>query len=67
MGLPDEGLGGARVHVLVVSHGAYIRVAVRHLVEDLHCSLPPGAKTSQVRAVNDRTVTIRAGQLIEFK
>ncbi|XP_038156120.1 fructose-2,6-bisphosphatase TIGAR B [Cyprinodon tularosa] len=39
---------GASAHVLVVSHGAYIRVAIRHLVEDLKCSLPAGAKTSQL-------------------
>ncbi|KAG7225599.1 hypothetical protein INR49_005005, partial [Caranx melampygus] len=41
----DQGLS---VHALVVSHGAYIRVAIRHLVEDLKCSLPPGVKTSQL-------------------
>lgn len=39
-----EGLQGVCVHALVVSHGAYIRVAVRHLVEDLKCALPAGAK-----------------------
>lgn len=44
----DDGLGGVSVHVLVVSHGAYIRVAVKHLVEDLKCSLPAGAKVSQL-------------------
>ncbi|XP_071383171.1 fructose-2,6-bisphosphatase TIGAR B [Centroberyx affinis] len=47
-GLPDDGLQGVSFHALVVSHGAYIRVAIRHLVEDLECSLPPGAKMSQV-------------------
>ena len=47
-GLADDGLQGLSVHALVVSHGAYIRVAVRHLVEDLKCSLPPGVKMSQL-------------------
>ncbi|XP_040006830.1 fructose-2,6-bisphosphatase TIGAR B isoform X3 [Xiphias gladius] len=46
----DDGLRGLSVHALVVSHGAYIRVAVRHLVEDLKCSLPPGVKMSQLSA-----------------
>ncbi|XP_071357671.1 fructose-2,6-bisphosphatase TIGAR B isoform X1 [Trachinotus anak] len=47
-GLADDGLQGLSVHVLVVSHGAYIRVAIRHLVEDLKCSLPAGVKMSQL-------------------
>lgn len=44
----DDGLGGVSVHVLVVSHGAFIRVAVKHLVEDLKCSLPAGVKVSHL-------------------
>ncbi|XP_022605500.1 fructose-2,6-bisphosphatase TIGAR [Seriola lalandi dorsalis] len=47
-GLADDGLQGLSVHALVVSHGAYIRVAIRHLVEDLKCSLPPGVKMSHL-------------------
>lgn len=47
-GSADDGLRGVPVHALVVSHGAYIRVAIRHLVEDLSCSLPAGVKMSQV-------------------
>ncbi|XP_040886159.1 fructose-2,6-bisphosphatase TIGAR B isoform X2 [Toxotes jaculatrix] len=47
-GLADDGLQGLSAHVLVVSHGAYIRVVIRHLVEDLKCSLPPGVKMSQL-------------------
>lgn len=47
-GLPDDGLLGVPVHALVVSHGAYIRVAARHFVEDLQCSLPQGQRMSQV-------------------
>ncbi|XP_012773785.1 fructose-2,6-bisphosphatase TIGAR B isoform X1 [Maylandia zebra] len=44
----DDGLQGVLVHTLVVSHGAYIRVAIWHLVEDLNCALPAGAKMQQV-------------------
>ncbi|XP_059182030.1 fructose-2,6-bisphosphatase TIGAR B [Centropristis striata] len=44
----DDGLQGVAVHALIVSHGAYIRVAVRHLVEDLKCSLPAGMKASHL-------------------
>ncbi|XP_067110599.1 fructose-2,6-bisphosphatase TIGAR B [Osmerus mordax] len=47
-GLPQDGLQGVSVHALVVSHGAYIRVAVRHFVEDLQCSLPQGMRMSQL-------------------
>ncbi|CAN9508408.1 unnamed protein product [Ophioblennius macclurei] len=43
-----DGLHGVSVHALMVSHGAYIRVAVRHLVEDLDCSLPEGMKMSRL-------------------
>ncbi|XP_034529067.1 fructose-2,6-bisphosphatase TIGAR B [Notolabrus celidotus] len=46
----DDGLQGVPVHVLVVSHGAYIRVANKHLVEDLNSSLPQGVKMSQLFA-----------------
>ncbi|XP_033845192.1 fructose-2,6-bisphosphatase TIGAR B [Periophthalmus magnuspinnatus] len=47
-GFANDGLDGVPVHVLVVSHGAYIRIAIKHMVEDLKCSLPEGAKMSQV-------------------
>ncbi|CAG5927450.1 fructose-2,6-bisphosphatase TIGAR B [Menidia menidia] len=43
-----DGLQGVPLHALVVSHGAYIRVAIRHLVEDLKCALPAGIKMSQL-------------------
>ncbi|XP_029318270.1 fructose-2,6-bisphosphatase TIGAR B [Cottoperca gobio] len=48
VGSADDGLQGASVHALVVSHGAYIRVVIKHLVEDLKSSLPAGAKMSQL-------------------
>ncbi|XP_010885405.2 fructose-2,6-bisphosphatase TIGAR B isoform X2 [Esox lucius] len=47
-GLPDDGMEGIHLHALVVSHGAYIRVAVRHFVEDLQCTLPQVQRMSQV-------------------
>ncbi|KAM7378361.1 hypothetical protein PAMA_013320 [Pampus argenteus] len=46
----DDGLQGVPVHALVVSHGTYIRVAVKHLVEDLNSSLPHGVKMSHLFA-----------------
>ncbi|KAM3870095.1 putative fructose-2,6-bisphosphatase TIGAR A [Diretmus argenteus] len=42
-GKADDGVRSIPVHVLVVSHGAYIRVAVRYFVEELHCLLPQGS------------------------
>ncbi|XP_038595098.1 fructose-2,6-bisphosphatase TIGAR B [Micropterus salmoides] len=47
-GSADDGLQGVPVHALVLSHGAYIHVAIKHLVEDLKCSLPAGVKMSQL-------------------
>lgn len=47
-GSADDGLQGVSVHALAVSHGAYIRVAIKHLVEDLNCSLPAGVKMSHL-------------------
>ncbi|XP_017267134.1 fructose-2,6-bisphosphatase TIGAR B isoform X1 [Kryptolebias marmoratus] len=44
----SNGLHGVPVHVLVVSHGAYIRSAIRHLVEDLKCAPPAGVKVSHM-------------------
>ncbi|KAJ8381767.1 hypothetical protein SKAU_G00025450 [Synaphobranchus kaupii] len=45
---PDDGLLGVSAHALVVSHGAYMRVVVRYLLEDLHCSVPPNVEASQL-------------------
>lgn len=47
-GSADDGLRRVPVHALVVSHGTYINVAIRHLVEDLDCSLPAGVKLSHL-------------------
>uniref|UniRef100_A0A8B9RJ80 fructose-2,6-bisphosphate 2-phosphatase n=2 Tax=Astyanax mexicanus TaxID=7994 RepID=A0A8B9RJ80_ASTMX len=47
-GFADDGVADLPIHALVVSHGAYIRVAVRHLVDELHCSLPAGLKMNHI-------------------
>lgn len=47
-GSADDGLHGVPVHALVVSHGTYINIAIRHLVEDLDCSLPARVKVSHL-------------------
>ncbi|XP_076862476.1 fructose-2,6-bisphosphatase TIGAR B [Brachyhypopomus gauderio] len=47
-GEASEGVTDLPAHALVVSHGAFIRVAVRHLVDELNCSLPVGLKPNQV-------------------
>lgn len=49
-GLADDGLHGVSVHALVVSHGTYMCAAIRHLIEDVKCSLPDGAKISRLTA-----------------
>ncbi|XP_014829957.1 PREDICTED: probable fructose-2,6-bisphosphatase TIGAR A, partial [Poecilia mexicana] len=41
-GGPDNGMGPLHAHALVVSHGAYMCVAVRYFVEELRCSAPAG-------------------------
>ncbi|CAL8328579.1 unnamed protein product [Boreogadus saida] len=38
------------VHVLAVSHGGFIRVAVKHLLEELGCTPPDGARPAQLTA-----------------
>uniref|UniRef100_A0A4W4EUC9 TP53 induced glycolysis regulatory phosphatase a n=1 Tax=Electrophorus electricus TaxID=8005 RepID=A0A4W4EUC9_ELEEL len=47
-GFPDDGVLRVPAHALVVSHGAYMRVAVRYFIEDLGCSVPLGSDMIQV-------------------
>ncbi|XP_057180415.1 fructose-2,6-bisphosphatase TIGAR B [Triplophysa rosa] len=47
-GLANDGVCGVPVHALIVSHGAFIRVSVRHLVDELQCCLPAGLKMNKV-------------------
>uniref|UniRef100_A0A3Q3H104 Fructose-2,6-bisphosphatase TIGAR A n=1 Tax=Kryptolebias marmoratus TaxID=37003 RepID=A0A3Q3H104_KRYMA len=42
LGGADDGVRGTPVHALVVTHGAYMCVAARYIVEELRCRLPPG-------------------------
>lgn len=54
-GKADDGVRGVPVHALVVTHGAYMCVAVRYLVEELHCSLPPGSDKAHVFSLSPNT------------
>lgn len=47
-GRPDDGVQNVSAHALVVSHGAYMRVAMRYFIEDLACTVPPGANMAQM-------------------
>ena len=42
-GKADDGVRGMATHALVVTHGAYMCVAVRYFVEELLCPFPPGS------------------------
>ncbi|KAL7862592.1 hypothetical protein SRHO_G00115760 [Serrasalmus rhombeus] len=47
-GRPDDGVHNVPAHALVVTHGAYMRVAVRYFIKDLACSVPLGSDMIQV-------------------
>ncbi|XP_058500963.1 probable fructose-2,6-bisphosphatase TIGAR A [Solea solea] len=54
-GKPDDGVRGVPVHALVVTHGAYMCVAVRYFVEELHCSLPQGCDVATMFSLSPNT------------
>lgn len=54
-GKADDGVRGVPVHALVVTHGAYLCVAVRYFVEELHCPLPPGSDKAHVFSLSPNT------------
>ncbi|XP_076588926.1 putative fructose-2,6-bisphosphatase TIGAR A [Chaetodon auriga] len=54
-GKADDGLRGVLVHALVVTHGAYMCVAVRYFVEELHCSLPLGSDRAHMFSLSPNT------------
>lgn len=54
-GRADDGAGGIPVHALVVTHGAYMCVAVRYFVEELHCSLPQGSDKAHMFSLSPNT------------
>ncbi|XP_070763168.1 probable fructose-2,6-bisphosphatase TIGAR A [Enoplosus armatus] len=58
-GKADDGVRGVPVHALVVTHGAYMCVAVRYFVEELHCSLPPGSDKAHMFSLSPNTGVCR--------
>lgn len=54
-GTAEDGLRGVPLHALVVSHGAYIRVALRYIVEELCCSLSPGCDKATMFSLSPNT------------
>ncbi|KAK9517024.1 hypothetical protein VZT92_024920 [Zoarces viviparus] len=54
-GRADDGVRGVPVHALVVTHGAYMCVAVRFFVEELHCSVPPGSDKAHMFSLSPNT------------
>lgn len=54
-GSVEDGVRGIRVHALVVTHGAYMCVAVRYFVEELCCSLSPGTDKATMFSLSPNT------------
>lgn len=54
-GTAEDGVRGVPVHALVVTHGAYIRVALRYFVEELRCSLSPGSDKAAMFSLSPNT------------
>lgn len=54
-GKADDGVRGVPVHALVVTHGAYMCVAVRYVVEELHCPLPEGCDKARMFSLSPNT------------
>ncbi|XP_026167353.1 putative fructose-2,6-bisphosphatase TIGAR A [Mastacembelus armatus] len=54
-GKADDGVKGIPVHALIVTHGAYMCVAVRHFVEELQCSLPQGSDKAHIFSLSPNT------------
>lgn len=54
-GTAEDGVRGTPVHALVVTHGAYMRMAVRYFVEELCCPLPPGSDKTTLFSISPNT------------
>lgn len=54
-GTAEDGLRGISVHALVVTHGAYMCVAVRYFVEELCCSFSPGSDKATMFSLSPNT------------
>lgn len=54
-GKADDGLRDVPIHVLVVTHGAYMCEAVRYFVEELNCSIPQLSNKSDMLSLSPNT------------
>lgn len=54
-GTAEDGVRGTPVHALVVTHGAYMCIAVRYFVEELRCPLPPGSDKARMLSISPNT------------
>ncbi|XP_067445163.1 probable fructose-2,6-bisphosphatase TIGAR A [Thunnus thynnus] len=54
-GKADDGMKGVPVHAMVVTHGAYMYMVMRYLVEDLDCPLPQGFDKALMFSVSPNT------------
>ncbi|KAM7414130.1 hypothetical protein PAMA_019107 [Pampus argenteus] len=54
-GKADDGVRAVPVHALVVTHGAYMCVAVHYFVEELRCFLPQGVDKANMFSVGPNT------------
>lgn len=54
-GTAEDGLRGTRAHALVVTHGAYMRMAVRYFVEELRCPVAPGCDKAKMLSISPNT------------
>lgn len=54
-GKADDGVRALPVHAMVVTHGAYMRVAIHHFVEDLDCALPHGCDKTHMFSLSPNT------------
>uniref|UniRef100_A0A8C6SVW4 TP53 induced glycolysis regulatory phosphatase a n=1 Tax=Neogobius melanostomus TaxID=47308 RepID=A0A8C6SVW4_9GOBI len=54
-GKADDGLQDVPVHVLVVTHGAYMCEAVRYFLEELNCSIPLLSNKSHMLSLSPNT------------
>ncbi|XP_028304255.1 putative fructose-2,6-bisphosphatase TIGAR A [Gouania willdenowi] len=50
-----QGVQGVQAHALVVTHGAYMCVAVRHFVEELGCDVPQGCDRAHMFSLSPNT------------
>lgn len=54
-GNADDGVRGIATHALVVTHGAYMCVAVRYFVDELRCCLPQGCDKARMFSLSPNT------------